>query len=99
MVLPATDGFFDFVTFQNLGTLQRLKNARALRGVGGWWSFRRVGCGLSVVVLKGDRKGKTDLDSGVFTSLFSLSYLVIEGETGAEGTKNGKKKNPEDSKD
>jgi hypothetical protein len=40
MVLPAADGFCDYMMFGILETFSGYINSRALiGGVGGWWSF------------------------------------------------------------
>ena len=47
----------------------------------GCWSFREVGCGLLVAVVKEETKGKK-LDSGISVYIFFfLSYLEIGSET------------------
>jgi hypothetical protein len=44
--------------------------------VGGSWSFREVGCHLSIAVVKEGTKGKT-LDSGIPPSFLPPSLLYI----------------------
>ena len=75
MVLPAAESFCDCVTLEFWQLFRGYINARALRG--------GDGCGLFVVELKEEIKGK-QLDSGIFLiplsplSLF-LFYLVTGG--------------------
>ena len=69
------DSVCSYVTFGILGAFQRYINARTQLGVvGSCWSFGEVGCGLLVVMLKKETKGKK-FDSGI--SLIPLSPLSL----------------------
>ena len=76
MVLPATDNLCDYVTFGNQGTFQMVCTYEGPKSqVSGCWSFREVGCGLLVAMVKEEIKG-TKLIQEFFKSSL-LSVIVV----------------------